>query len=229
MKISTCIPVYNSEKILIDSYKSIKKELEKITKDYEILFRNDCSKDNSLEVLKKISDKKVKVFSNERNRGLGFTLRNLFKDAEGSVVIYFDVDAFLCFDLSLLKRFLEELKSCDVIIASRYELGDVPLCREIPSILYYGLNKILFKVKIRDAGSGFVIFKSATLKNINLCSDGFEIHAEIFAKIHRAGFRIKEVPVFYKAWRGGSFSVVEHGFKTLADTLKVWWKLRKSQ
>ena len=47
LKLSAVIPVYNSGKIIFGTYKSIKKEFEKITSNYEIIFRNDGSTDNS--------------------------------------------------------------------------------------------------------------------------------------------------------------------------------------
>lgn len=230
MKISAVIPVYNSSKILFNSYKNIKNELKKITKDYEILFRNDVSKDESWDALKKIAqkDRKVKIFSNSENRGLGFTLRKLFNDAKGDYVIYFDADAYLCFDLGLLKKFLKIMEDeADVVIASRYEKKDssIPFYRVYPSKFYNLLNRILFNISIEDIGSGFVVFKKKVLRRVNLKSDGFDIHIEMFAKIKRAGFRIKEVPVTYKHWYGGAFDVLKHGPKTLLNTLRLWYKL----
>lgn len=230
MKISAVIPVYNSSKILYDSYKNIKKQLSKVTRDYEILFRNDGSRDESEEVLKKIAgkDKRVRIFSNPGNKGLGFTLRNLFKDAKGNLVIYFDADAYLCFNLDMLPKFLKIIQDgADVVIASRYEKPgrNIPFYRVYPSRIYYAINKILFNINIEDVGSGFVVFKKKALDKIKLASDGFDIHIEIFSKIKRAGFKIKEVPVTYKHWYGGSFDVLKHGPKTLFRTLKVWYNL----
>jgi len=221
MKLSAVIPVYNSGKIIFGTYKNVKKEFEKITNDYEILFRNDGSSDNSEEVLKKIAekDKKVKIFSNS-NSGIGFVLRKLFKDAKGDLIIYFDADVFLCFELSVLSFLIKKTKQADAIIASRYMKGKIPLIRFIPSRVYRIINQLLFGVNINDIGSGFVIFKRKVLNEIKLCSNGFDIHIELFTKIKKAGFKIMEVPVEYSHWSSGSFKVLKHGPKTLINTLK---------
>jgi len=230
MKISAIIPVYNSGKILNETYKNIDAELKKITDEYEILFRDDGSKDNSREILDKLSKKKnVKVFFNEENKGLGYTLRNLFKDSKGEYIIYFDADAYLCFDLGLLPHFIEKMSDNDVLIASRYERKDrnIPFYRIYPSRIYNVINNILFDLNIEDIGSGFVIFKKRVLDNINLESNKFDIHIELFSKIKKAGYKIEEVSVNYDHWYGGSFDVFKHGPKTLLNTFKLWYKLRK--
>ncbi|MFH0936526.1 MAG: glycosyltransferase family 2 protein [Candidatus Woesearchaeota archaeon] len=230
MKISAVIPVYNSGKILNGTYSNIDNELKKITDKYEILFRDDGSKDNSKDILNKLSKKKnVRVFFNEENKGLGYTLKNLFKDSIGEYIIYFDADAYLCFDLSLLNNFISKMNHNDVVIASRYERKnrDIPFSRVYPSRIYNMINKILFGLDIEDIGSGFVIFKKKALDNINLESNKFDIHVELFAKLKKAGYKMEEIPVKYSHWYGGSFNVFKHGPKTLLNTFRVWYRLRK--
>jgi glycosyltransferase involved in cell wall biosynthesis len=230
MKISAIIPVYNSSKILEDAYKNIDNQLKKITDNYEILFRDDGSKDDSRDVLNKLVKKKnIKVFFNEGNRGLGYTLRNLFNDSKGEFIIYFDADAYLCFDLGLLNHFIEKMKDVDVIIASRYEkhTRKIPFYRVYPSRIYNVINNVLFNLDIEDIGSGFVIFKKNALNNIDLQSNDFDVHIELFAKLKKAGYKIEEIPVNYNHWYGGSFDVFKHGPKTLLNTFKIWYRLRK--
>jgi glycosyltransferase involved in cell wall biosynthesis len=230
MKISAVIPVYNSSKILNGTYKNIDAELKKITDSYEILFRDDGSKDNSKEILNRLSNKKnVRVFFNEENKGLGYTLRNLFKDCKGEYIIYFDADAYLCFDLGLLPHFIDKMNDNDVLIASRYERKNrnIPFYRIYPSRIYNIINNILFDLNIEDIGSGFVIFKKEVLDSIKLESNKFDIHIELFAKLKKAGYKIEEISANYDHWYGGSFDVFKHGPETLLNTFKLWYKLRK--
>jgi glycosyltransferase involved in cell wall biosynthesis len=220
--LSVVIPVYNSGEILFGTYENVKKELEKITDNYEILFRNDGSTDDSQEVLEKIAKKnnRVKIFLNE-NRGLGFVLRRLFKDASGDFIIYFDADVYLSFDLNVLPRLLEKTNNADVVVASRYHRNNkIPFYRLIPSLIYRFINRLLFGINISDTGSGFVIIKKKVLNEINLNSDGFDIHIEFYTEIKKAGFKIKEVPVKYSHWGSGSFKVLKYGPTTLINTLK---------
>lgn len=232
MKLSIVVPVYGSEKILKDSYKEFTKAVKSVTNDYEMLFRIDASPDNSEEVLKKIAskDKKVKIFSHKPNRGLGYTLRKLFQDAKGEYVIYFDADAFLSFDMEMFPVLLKKAEANDTIIASRYVRSpQVPYYRHFASEVYSIINKTLFGINIRDIGSGFVIFKKQVLENINLISNGFDIHIEIYSKLARKNYKIKEIPAAYKHWTGGSFKVFKHGPKTLLNTILLKFKMLREK
>lgn len=72
MKLSIVIPVYYNEDNLIPLYEDIKdKIINKIDYEYEIVFVNDGSKDNSYQVMKQLSDRdtNVKIYSLSRNFG----------------------------------------------------------------------------------------------------------------------------------------------------------------
>ena len=62
MNLSIIVPVYNSSKILKVLIKKIKKNLK--AKNYEIIFINDASSDNSWNEIKKISKKNSKLHLN---------------------------------------------------------------------------------------------------------------------------------------------------------------------
>ena len=66
MQLSIIIPVYNSSKIIPSLVKKIKENINKKIKNYEVILINDSSKDNSWNIIKKISKKNkfVKVHSN---------------------------------------------------------------------------------------------------------------------------------------------------------------------
>ena len=94
------------------------------------------------------------------NRGLGYTLRKLFKDAKGEHLIYFDADAFLCFDLSFLSTIIKRIKEADAVIVSRYFYNPLlPFHRWLASEVYHVLNRVLFSLDIRDIGSGIRRFQ----------------------------------------------------------------------
>ena len=224
LKFSIVVPVYGSEKILKAGYEEFSAAIGRLGGDYELLYRVDGSPDRSKEVLDEIAakDERVRVFSHEPNRGLGYTLRKLFEDARGEFVIYFDADSYLCFDLSFLGGVVEKMERADAVIVSRYMLNPIlPLHRYLASEAYYLLNKVLFGIEIRDIGSGFVIFRKAALDSLDLKSDGFEIHTEIFVRMARKGYKVLETPLAYKHWSGGSFRFIRHGLKALVYTLKL--------
>lgn len=105
--ISVIIPVYNAEKFL---EKCITSVLNQTYSDFEILLINDGSKDNSLNLCKKLSEKNPKIsFYNKENGGAA-SARNLGLDnAKGDYICFVDADDFLEPDyLSTLHKNLTE-------------------------------------------------------------------------------------------------------------------------
>ena len=71
MEISAIVPSYNEEKNVPLIYERLTKVLSQINPNYEIIFVNDYSKDNTLSVIKTIAqeDSHVKYISFSRNFG----------------------------------------------------------------------------------------------------------------------------------------------------------------
>ena len=226
MKLSVVVPTYRAGEFIENTYADIKFQVDKLGIDYEFLFRDDCGNDDTREKLKAIAekDKNVRLFFNEHNMGLGYNLGQLFKDANGDAVVYFDAD--LSFDVKRLPDFFREIESgkADVCVGSKYKglRGKIPLNRLIPSRAYYIMNRLMFGVKVRDIGSGFVMIRGKCLKGIELKAKRFAVHIELFHKLSKKGCVIEEIPVKYVHQEGGSFKMMKHGPKTLRDTWDYW-------
>lgn len=222
--LSLVIPVYNAQGIIQNSYKTLSRYLDASGYEYEIIFEDDASVDSGKAVLEAVSrdNPRVKVFSHYPNRGLGYTLRQLFRRASGSIIIYLDID--LPFGIVCLRSLLKEAESADVVLASRYTCAEnkTPFLRKISSRLYYFFSKALFNIAVRDIGSGLVVFKRRALEGINLEASGFDIHIEIFTRLKERGFRVKEVPLPYKHNGYSTFSILRHGPRIVVNTLSFW-------
>ena len=223
---SLVIPIYNAQEIIPGSYEIVSRYLDTAGYEYEIIFEDDASIDSSKAVLEAISrdNSRVKVFSHYPNRGLGYTLRQLFGRARGSVIIYLDID--LPFGIACLKPLLKEAASVDVVLASRYfsRENQIPFLRKISSRLYYLFCRALFNIRVRDIGSGLVVFKRRALEGINLETLGFDIHIEIFTRLKERGFQVKEVSFPYKHNSHSTFSILWHGPRIVIDTLRFWFR-----
>ena len=92
MNLSIIVPVYNSSKILKTLVKRIKKNLR--TKNYEIIFINDASSDNSWNEIKKISkkNKRIKGINLSENFGQHSAIFAGLKYAKGKKIITMDDD-----------------------------------------------------------------------------------------------------------------------------------------
>lgn len=226
-KVSIIVPCYNEEKIIRSTYKKIKEELEKITDNYEIIFANDGSTDNTKKILENIVSKgnKTRLISWQKNKGLGYALRCLYKTVKKDSIIQMAAD--LSIQPIIFNKFLRNIKTYDVVIASRYKgiKGKIPFCRKLSSRVYYLLCKSLFRTKIKDISSGFMAFRKSVLENLNLKSDGFEIHIELMCKLKQKGYNIKEIPAHYShRGKGSKFNMLIDGSLTCYRTVLFWIK-----
>ncbi|CAA0336813.1 hypothetical protein ALT721_2320069 [Alteromonas alvinellae] len=101
-KISVLLPVYNGEKYLRESLKSI---LNQTFNDFELIVIDDGSKDSSLEIIKSFEDKRIRLIKNQENLGLIATLNKGLELARGDFIARVDSD-----DICLPERF--EQQSC---------------------------------------------------------------------------------------------------------------------
>lgn len=81
-KVSIVLPVYNGANHISDSIQSI---INQTYQNWELIIVNDCSTDNTLQIVNEYADKddRIKVFSNEKNLKLPKTLNAGFEKATG--------------------------------------------------------------------------------------------------------------------------------------------------
>lgn len=93
-KYSIVVPVYNEEQAIPLFHKAIKPVMDSLNESYEIIFVNDGSRDNTLNVLRSLAneDKNVKILNFARNFGQQAAIFCGFEHAEGDAVIDIDVD-----------------------------------------------------------------------------------------------------------------------------------------
>ena len=94
-KISVVIPMYYEEKVVTECYNRLKNVLEKLNNyDYELIFVNDGSQDNTLNLLEEIAtqNKKVKVISFSRNFGHQAAVTAGLKFITGDAIVIIDAD-----------------------------------------------------------------------------------------------------------------------------------------
>lgn len=100
--VSIIIPVYNASKFLNDTLNTI---LNQTYTNFEALFVNDCSSDNSADIILKCSDERVKLINNEKNSGAAVSRNNGIKNAKGRFICFLDSD-----DLWEVNKIEEQVK-----------------------------------------------------------------------------------------------------------------------
>lgn len=90
-KVSIIIPVYNASLFLNDTIKTIQ---DQTYDNWEAIFVNDCSKDDSVSIIKKAqkADKRIVLLENKKNSGAAITRNNGIKYATGRYICFLDAD-----------------------------------------------------------------------------------------------------------------------------------------
>lgn len=122
IKISVIIPIYNSTRFLNDNIRSI---CDQTLSEIEILFVDDCSTDNSVEIISKYkkNDNRIKILKNSNHEGAAIARNYGLKFANGEYIIFLDSDDL--FDAKLLENLynLAKEKNCDIVF-TKYSIID---------------------------------------------------------------------------------------------------------
>ena len=101
-KISVLMPVYNGDKFLDRSIKSI---LSQTFYNFEYIIINDGSTDDSLKIISSYKDSRIKIINYSKNMGITFALNKGLNEAKGDYIARQDQD-----DISFPDRFMLQLK-----------------------------------------------------------------------------------------------------------------------
>ena len=155
-KISIVVSVYNEEAVLEMFYNSIHKILQNISWDYELIFVNDGSVDNSEKILEKIKeeDEKVRAISFIHNFGHEAAMIAGIDHSTGDGVICMDSD--LQHPPELIEDIIQKLEERnDVVTMIRKENKSAGLLKNITSSGFYWVINILSKTKLDKNASDF--------------------------------------------------------------------------
>jgi len=201
MKLSVIVPVYNEEKTIKTVLASVKGvNLKGMAK--EIIVIDDFSTDGTKSILRKISDKSIKILHHNKNMGKGAAIRTGLKNATGDIILIQDAD--LEYSPSEYPKLLEPIlrSKADVVYGSRIEVIKKNL-KKMYKIHYIGnlfltsLTNLLYGASITDMETCYKVFRKDVVKGINLRARRFDFEPEITAKILKKGHKIYEVPISF--------------------------------
>ena len=200
VKLSIILPVYNEEKNLNLLYNELNKVLKSIGNDYEILFVDDNSKDNSLNVLNKLSNlnPKVKIIKFRKNFGQTAALDAGIKNSKGEIIITMDSD--LQNDPRDIPKLINKInEGYDVVSGWRYNRRD-SFSKKFISKGANLLRKLIIKDSIQDSGCTLKAYKRECFENTKLYG---EMHRFIPALLGLKGFKIGEIKVNHRERKFG--------------------------
>jgi dolichol-phosphate mannosyltransferase len=109
---------------------------------------------------------------------------------------------------------LEAAARYDVVIGSRYVPGggieNWPLHRRLLSSFANQYARTLLRLPVRDCTAGFRCYSREVLEGVDpfqIRSSGYSFLQEMVWRVHRAGFRIGEVPIVFEQRRAGASKI----------------------
>lgn len=235
MKISVVIPMYNEEKIIKDTAHQLYTYMsENFGDDFEVLFSNDGSLDNSAESVRSLNLGGIKVVGYDKNRGKGCAVRTAMLEANGDFIVFTDAD--LAYGTEVIGKLYQSYlnsENADVVIGSRNidneGYSEYTFIRKIMSKTYIKIICIFGGFKLSDSQCGCKGFtKDAAKKIFSNCEiDGFAFDLEALLLATKMKMKIAEVPVKIINHRESKINIVKDTFKMLSDLRKIKKRVKK--
>ena len=183
-KVSVVVPMYNEQECGGILYQELKRVTDTI-KDYEFeyLFVNDGSKDNTLQEIQKLAgaDERVHYVSFSRNFGKEAALYAGLSNAEGDYIATMDAD--LQDPPSLLPQMLAMIESqnCDNVATRRVNRKGEPPIRSFFARCFYKLMRRLSNIDIADGARDYRLMSRAMVDSILSVTEYNRFSKGIFA------------------------------------------------
>ena len=228
MNLSLVIPVYNEAASLPLLYDAIEKALKPLKQQWEVIFVDDGSRDNSLDVLRSLAEKNpnhVCVLVFRRNFGQTAAISAGIDHAQGETIVLMDSD--LQNDPADIPRLLAKLdEGYDLVSGWRKDRKDNRLTRTIPSNIANGLISTVTGVHLHDYGCTLKAYRREVLGGFRLYG---EMHRFIHVFAHSVGARITEIPVSHHPRQFGKANYgLDRTAKVILDLFTVKFLLEYS-
>ncbi len=172
-KLSVVIPCYNEEGNIPVIYEKLSEQLSKYT-NYEIIFIDDGSSDNSLSAIKNLSgqNSKVKYISFSRNFGHQPALKAGLDNSTGDCVISMDAD--MQHPPELIDLLIEKWKEgYDVVYTIRNNEERISLFKKLTSKYFYRILNTLSNTEIQEGAADFRLLDKKVVDVIKALKENY--------------------------------------------------------
>jgi len=220
--LTVIVPAYNESK-------TIENSLEKLLAlDFlsQILIVNDGSYDDTLKIITNFEnlDNRVKVFSNNKNQGKGYSLNSIRQFINSDYVVIHDAD--LEYDPSDLKPMFQLVNGENMILGTRFRGNkirkNIYKRTNIANKVMSKFFSIVHKTNISDIAVCYKMMPASFFKTTEFKENGFSIEIEMVAKFLKFSSQINEVPISYygRSYSEGKKIKSIDGLFYLLNTLK---------
>ena len=147
--ISIVVPVFNEEQVVIETYRRLTEVFDSIDVMFEIVFVNDGSTDNSVQILSGIckKDSRIKMVNLSRNFGQMASISAGIEYSRGDAVVIIDAD--LQDPPEVISKMIEKWQEgYDVVYGKRIKRNDETLFKKAASKLFFRVLKRLTDIEV---------------------------------------------------------------------------------
>jgi polyisoprenyl-phosphate glycosyltransferase len=191
--LSIVTPAFNEAPVIKIFYENLLKSLEKTsgTYDWEFIFVDDGSTDNTRELLKELrrNDMRIKLISLSRNFGHQAALTAGLHHARGDAVISMDCD--MQHPVSLVTEMIAQWeKGFDIVMTTREDDRNAGFLKRISSNIFYRLINTMSNIQIKPSAADFRLMSR---KAVSAFLQFGEFHRFIRGMVAWMGFRTCEL------------------------------------
>ena len=221
--VSVIIPAYNEQGTIIEILQEIKvQEVESVR--FEIIVIDDCSTDETLNLLENNRSLYTTLVKLEKNSGKGAAVKAGLERASGDFILFQDAD--LEYSPKEYEGLLVPIRqyNADLVMSSRFAAPNYTrvayFWNKVGNRLITLVFNILNNTTFTDIYSCYMLFRRDLVRPKNLRSMGWSQHAEILSLAQKNANVIYEVPISY---HGRSF---EEGKKIRPyHIISVFWTI----
>jgi glycosyltransferase involved in cell wall biosynthesis len=220
MYLSVIVPIKDEHDNLQPLAVCLLQTMETLGLQYEIIFVDDGSSDDSYQVLAGIAsgDSRIRILRLWRSFGQAVALRAGIDSSSGDVVVTLDGD--LQNDPADIPLMLEKLaEGVDAVMGVREHRRDNYLFRTVPSLLGNWLIRIVTEVTVRDIGCALRVMRRELAAALPLYG---EMHRYIPVIAQQYGANVTQIPVRHHPRRAGkSKYTLFRAIRTVLDLITL--------
>lgn len=196
-KVIAVLPAYNAERTLERTVADIPREVVD-----EILLVDDCSRDRTVEIAKRLG---LTVYRHDHNRGYGGNQKTCYERAlEHGADIVVMVHPDYQYDPRIIPQLIEPIRQgrADAVFGSRMMkggalVGGMPLWKHNANVLLTAFENVMLGTYLTEFHSGFRAYSARLLRRVRFQqnSDGFVFDTQIIVQALANRFKIEEIPI----------------------------------
>ena len=228
---SVAIPCFNEAARIGESVRATLDYLSTASSDAELIVVNDGSTDTTSSVVREaLAGAKIetRLLENSPNRGKGAAVRTGLLAAAKPIALFFDAD--LSTPLSEIPKVIEPIASGTVDLAfgsralNRKLIGiRQPWRREYAGRVFNLIVRLATGMPFSDTQCGFKAFRLDVCRPIleKVHTVGFAFDVELLFLAHRAGLRLREIPVRWNHAEGSKVRVIQDSLAMLREVIAL--------